>query len=129
LNALLFNFLQKTNLGVTIISPVDVYLESLNSVVQPDLLVILNESLDQIKKDGIYGAPTIVIEILSKNKLYDTQRKRALYEKAGVREYFMIDPENKVTTLLTLNAKGVYEQTYEAAGTLRSDILDCNIGF
>ncbi len=129
LNALLFIFLKETKAGKVIVSPVDVYLENFESVIQPDLIVILNENSDQIKRDGIYGAPSIAIEILSKNKLYDTQRKRALYEKAGVKEYFMIDPENKVTTLLTLNEQGVYEQTYEETGLLRSAIINCDIAF
>src|SRR6202012_1970489 len=125
LHALLYNFLKENPVGQAIISPIDVYLENYDSVIQPDLTVILNEDLDQIKKDGIYGAPAITIEILSTNKLYDTQRKRALYEKAGVKEYFMVDPENKLTTLRTLNAQGIYEQAYEETGLLRSYILNC----
>lgn len=85
--------------------------------------------LGKIKPDGVYGAPDLVVEILSTNHTYDTQRKRALYEKSGVKEYFMIDPENKITTLLTLNAQGVYEQTYEQPGLLRPAIINCAISF
>jgi len=129
LHAALYVFLKGAKTGKVIPSPVDVYFENYDSVVQPDLIVILNEDLAQIKVDGIYGAPAIAIEILSTNKLYDTQRKRALYEKAGVKEYFMIDPENKRTTLLTLNPAGVYEQAYEETGLLKSGILLCNIAF
>ncbi len=69
------------------------------------------------------------MEILSKNRAYDTQRKRALYEKAGVKEYFMIDPENKKTTLLTMNASGTYDQAYEETGVFNSAILNCSISF
>jgi len=72
---------------------------------------------------------SIIIEIISTNRAYDTQRKRVLYEKVGVKEYFMIDPENKKTTLLTLNSSGVYEQTYEEAGVFNSEILSCSITF
>jgi Uma2 family endonuclease len=129
LHALLYNHLKNANSGKVILSPVDVYLENYDSVVQPDLVILLNKNLDQIKRDGIYGAPDIAIEILSTNRAYDTQRKRSLYEKAGVKEYFMIDPENKMTTLLNLNPQGVYVQTYEATGLLRSDILNCHISF
>src|ERR1700744_4439881 len=127
LHALLYIFLKENPVGKAIISPVDVYLDNYDSVIQPDLTVILNENLDQIKLDGIYGAPTIAIEILSTNRKYDTQRKRSLYEKGGVSEYFMIDPENKLTTLLTLNAQGIYEQAYEETGLLRSAILNCSL--
>ena len=89
----------------------------------------MNEDEQLIKKKGVYGVPAIIIEIISTNRAYDTQRKRALYEKVGVREYFMIDPENKRTTLLTINASGFYEQTYEKAGLLKSAILSCEIPF
>ena len=129
LHALIYAFLKQNDTGKVILSPVDVYLENYDSVVQPDLLIVLNEHLNIISSDGIYGAPSIVIEILSKNKAYDTQRKRSLYEKGGVKEYFMIDPENKKTILLTLNAAGVYEQTYEEVGMLTSAILSCNLVF
>jgi len=129
LNALLYFFLKDAGSGKVIPSPIDVYLENYDSVIQPDLVIILNENLHQIKVDGVYGAPDIAIEILSTNRAYDTLRKRVLYEKAGVKEYFMIDPENKKTTLLTLNASGVYEQTYEEAGVFNSKILCCSIAF
>jgi Uma2 family endonuclease len=129
LNALLYFFLKNADSGKVIPSPIDVYLENYDSVIQPDLVVILNAHLHRIKPDGIYGAPDIAIEILSGNRAYDTQRKRALYEKAGVKEYFMIDPENKKTTLLTLNPSGIYEQTYEEDGIILSGLLDCKISF
>lgn len=129
LHALLYSFMKQKNTGKVLLSPFDVYLEEYESAIQPDLMVVLNDKLDKIGKDGFYGTPDIVIEILSQNKAYDTRRKRTLYEKAGVKEYFIIDPENKLTTLLTLNTLGVYEQTYEEAGVLRSAILDCDLAF
>ncbi|OOQ60631.1 Uma2 family endonuclease [Mucilaginibacter pedocola] len=129
LHALLYMFLRDANVGKVVPSPVDVYVEGLESVVQPDMIVLLNNNLDMIKTDGIYGAPDVAIEILSSNRAYDTKRKRALYEKAGVKEYFMIDPENKLTTLLTLDDAGVYQQSYEAPGVLRSALLGCDIAF
>ncbi|TFF34243.1 PDDEXK family nuclease [Mucilaginibacter psychrotolerans] len=61
--------------------------------------------------------------------LTNTKRKRALYEKAGVKEYFMIDPENKITTLLSRDASGIYQQTYEQVGLLKSSLLACDISF
>jgi hypothetical protein len=41
----------------------------------------------------------------------------------------MIDPENKRITLLTLNASGVYEQSYEGTGVLTSAIISCSLNF
>lgn len=129
LTALLFQFLNENPVGKLCAAPFDVYFEDLQSVVQPDLFIVLNERKAIIQKNGVHGVPDLIIEIISINRSYDTQRKRSLYEKAGVKEYFLIDPENKKTTLLTLNAIGVYEQTYEEIGLLKSALLDCKIAF
>lgn len=129
LTTLLFQFLKEKQTGTLLTAPFDVYFEEEQSVVQPDLFVVMNENAHLIKKKGVYGVPSIIIEIISTNRAYDTQRKRALYEKAGVKEYFMIDPENKKTTLLTLNMSGIYVQTYEETGILNSSILSCSISF
>lgn len=129
LHALLYDHLKVNGTGKVLLAPTDVYLEDNDSVVQPDLLVILSSKLQMIKADGIYGAPDVTIEILSTNRAYDTQRKRALYEKAGVKEYFIIDPDNKLVTLLTLGDNGIYGQTYEQTGLLRSVILNCSLNF
>ena len=131
LTVLLFKFLNENpnGSGTLCTAPFDVYFEHLRSVVQPDLFVILNTQKDIIQKNGVHGVPDLIIEIISSNRSYDTQRKKSLYEKAGVKEYFLIDPENKKTTLLTLNSEGVYEQTYEETGILKSALLSCNIQF
>lgn len=129
LTTLLFQMLDERQAGTLWTAPFDVYFEDEQSVVQPDLFIVLDEQKDIIQKRGVYGAPSIIIEIISTNRTYDTQKKRALYEKAGVKEYFMIDPEDKKTTLLTLDASGKYEQAYEETGVLKSALLSCNISF
>jgi Uma2 family endonuclease len=129
LHVLIYNFLAQNNLGKIIPALADVYLENYDSVIQPDLVVLLNDNLGLIKDEGIYGTPDIIVEILSKNKAYDTQRKKLLYEKAGVKEYFIIDPESKATTLFTLNNSGGFEKAYEETGILRSALLSAAITF
>lgn len=129
LTSLLFQFLNESRAGTLLTAPFDVYFEQEQSIAQPDLLVVLHADEKTIKKNGVHGVPAIIIEIISTNRAYDTQRKKALYEKVGVKEYFMIDPENRKTTLLTLNAAGVYEQSYEEIGTLKSAILSCDLSF
>ena len=129
LTAILFQFLTEKPKGVLMTAPFDVYFEELQSVVQPDLFVITKENEHIIQKNGVYGVPSLVIEIISTNRTYDTQKKKSLYEQAGVKEYFMIDPNNKKTTLLTLNTSGVYELTYEDTGLFYSSILDFKTNF
>jgi Uma2 family endonuclease len=129
LSSLLFQFLEVQQTGTLLSAPFDVYFDPEQSVVQPDLFIVLNEDEQIMQENGVYGVPAIIIEIVSTNRAYDTKRKRSLYEKVGVREYFMIDPKNKKTILLTLNASGKYEQTYEETGLFNSEILSCKISF
>lgn len=129
LTALLFQFRNDNPIGTLLTAPFDVYFENLQSVVQSDLFLVANETAEIIKKNGVYGIPSLIIEIISTNRAYDTQKKRSLYEKAGVKEYFMIDPENKKVTSLTLNHSGLYEQTYEETGILKSAVFNFQINF
>lgn len=65
------------------------------TMVQPDILVVCD--LDKIKEFGIYGAPDFILEILSKStRKKDMGVKFEKYLKAGVREYWMLDPRKKV---------------------------------
>ncbi len=82
-------------------APVDVFLG--DAVVQPDLVVVS----DPAKKSerGIEGAPDLVVEILSpRTASKDLTRKWWLYEAAGVPEYLIVDPEERVGKLLNLEA-------------------------
>ena len=129
LTTLLFHFLEEHKKGTLLTAPFDVFFASEISVAQPDLFIVMKEQENIIKKNGVFGVPAIIIEILSTNRATDTKRKKALYEKAGVKEYFMIDPKNNITVLLTLNAAGSYIQAYEETGVLRSAILACELAF
>lgn len=72
--------------------PMDVYLNQDNKTrVQPDIFVICDP--DKIREDACYGAPDLVIEIISKStKKNDYGVKMLKYRTAGVREYWIIDP-------------------------------------
>ena len=78
------------------ISPLDVQLNSDDyTVVQPDVLVLCDRS--KFKDGRIFGAPDLVIEVLSPStKKKDTQLKLFKYGDAGVREYWIVDPQKKV---------------------------------
>ncbi len=127
LSALLFNYLEETGKGVVLHAPTDVYFEQEQSVLQPDVLVILNEHKSIIHQDGVHGAPDVVFEILSGNRIHDTLKKKSLYEKAGVKEYFIIDPADKKVVMFAVNDLGQYELVYELSGKIISEVLGCSI--
>lgn len=66
--------------------------------VEPDISVICNP--DKLTDRGCVGAPDLIIEIVSPtSRRMDYILKNALYSQAGVREYWIIDPIKKVTTV------------------------------
>jgi Uma2 family endonuclease len=76
--------------------------DSDDTVVQPDLVVVCES--EKLGKEGCRGAPDLVIEILSpSNSAIEMLRKLNLYLKAGVREYWVIDPEHKLVEAYQLN--------------------------
>lgn len=87
-------------------SPIDVILSDI-TVVQPDLIVVCNPA---IVMDGrVRGAPDLVVEVLSPSTAAkDRKHKRRLYEAAGVPEYLLIDPANRLVELYSLDADGRY---------------------
>lgn len=117
------DWVERKNLGVTLVAPVDVYLESLLSAVQPDVLFVSNENMSIINVDGyIYGAPDVIVEVLSSDKKRDTVLKKHLYERAGVKEYYIVDPANKnVTAFALVDEKFV--ETYSIEGLFESQLL------
>jgi Uma2 family endonuclease len=86
----------------------------------PDLAFVLNERWDQVVTDEKFtGALDLVIEILSpgtQNGQRDLSAKRRLYEKVGVKEYWIVDSENREVFVLRLQG-----QTFEQIATLASD--------
>lgn len=71
----------------------DVYLSEKDRVI-PDVMIICNENI--IKEMGIYGVPDLVVEVLSPGtEKRDRGIKKNLYEKYGVKEYWLVNPETK----------------------------------
>lgn len=116
-------YLKKNKLGTCVSAPMDVFFDNKNAV-QPDILVILSENLVMLTDEGkIKGAPDLIVEFLSPgNKKHDTEKKKGLYEKFGVKEYFIIDPENEETiTYYLVNKKFVKQESVK--GKIKSKLL------
>ena len=106
-------------------SPIDVRLNVKKGddlVVQPDLLVVCDHS--KIDKNSINGAPDFIIEILSpSSSSYDCIVKLNKYLDAGVREYWIVDPESKTVQVYILK-DGVYMNKSYESGTIPVSVLD-----
>ncbi len=90
-------------LGRVFAAPVDVELTP-DTVVQPDIVVILSANLHRITSSRIIGAPDLVVEILSPGTAgYDRREKQDAYARAGVGEYWVVDPGAQTVELLTLD--------------------------
>ena len=70
-----------------------------NDTLQPDILFISNRQLSIIGKVKIDGAPDFIVEILSRsNTAKEMNYKKRVYEKSGVREYWVIHPKKGILT-------------------------------
>lgn len=68
--------------------------EDVDTMVEPDLSIVCDRN--KIDKHGCKGAPDLVVEVLSPSSLrHDRLVKLGLYQRAGVREYWIVDPEYK----------------------------------
>ena len=106
-------------LGKVTIAPFDIYLNETNNAVQPDIAIILNSNKGTLNPDGhFHGVPDVMIEILSPgNKDYDLVKKKELYERFGVIEYWIVDPQSKTAIGYFLE----YAQ-YTSLGTAQNSI-------
>ena len=94
------------------------------TVVQPDISVICNP--DQLDERGCRGAPDWIIEVLSPaTAARDQIEKLAIYERAGVREYWLVHPTDHIVTIYLLNASRRYDKPtiYPTTGTLASGLF------
>jgi Uma2 family endonuclease len=84
-------------------APLDVFFQGADPV-QPDIIVLLPDSQAHPTERGVEGPPDLLVEVLSpSNRGHDLLTKRALHARAGVREYWLVDPEARTIEILTLD--------------------------
>ncbi len=90
-------------------------------VVEPDLALILDDQKEIITKKNVRGAPALVVEVASPStRRRDRRQKRDLYARAGVREYWIVDPDANSVTVFRRTPGG----RLPAAGTLSGEAGD-----
>ena len=106
--------IEKHKLGELFYAPTDVFLSNEN-VFQPDLLFISKGREELLSENGIInGSPDLVIEILSPSTaIIDTIEKKEIYEKYGIKEYWIVDGEGYTVYVYVLKDSG-YELEQKA---------------
>ena len=118
-------FVREHDLGRVYFAPTDVVFSD-TDVVHPDILFVSNERQHIRTPANIQGAPDLIVEILSPSSARrDWGYKRELYARHGVGEYWIIDPANRIVSVLTLR-DGVLEidQTLTEDHTAHSSVLE-----
>jgi Uma2 family endonuclease len=110
------NYLARNPIGEVFFAPFEVRF-SLHDGVQPDLIYIASERSELVRESGVYGSPDWVVEILSPNSRdYDLQTKRRLYQRYGVRLYWVIEPAE--LCVYSWDAGGEEAKQYQAEVTI-----------
>lgn len=92
----------RRKLGELFEAPFDVILGP-HDTVQPDVLFVSREHAGRISERGVEGAPDLVIEIVSTGSASrDWIEKLRIYQRAGVPEYWVVEPEARCITVLVL---------------------------
>lgn len=98
--------------------------ENVDTIVEPDVSIVCDpRKLDEL---GCKGAPDMVAEVLSPStQRHDRLVKYNLYQRAGVREYWIVDPENK-TVQVSILEDGRYRlaEVYTAQDVAKVNVLD-----
>jgi len=117
------SYLRPKKMCQIVYAPVDVYLAN-DTVVQPDIIVVCDPK--KIEKKGCVGAPDLVVEILSPStSKTDWKDKYALYEEAGVREYWIVNPDDALVHVFRLtDGKFRLDGTYSAEDTVKIGIFE-----
>ena len=120
----LHQFVTENHLGRVRFAPLDVVLSDYD-VAQPDLLFVSNARSNVITEANIQGAPDLVVEILSPSSVqYHRGYKRTLDGRHGVREYWIVDPEDRTLEVYVSGDQGlVHRATYRGRDTLTSPLL------
>ena len=113
-------FVEENALGEVFISPYDVVLSRTN-VLQPDIIFVSSDQQSIITDANIQGAPALVVEVISPSTASkDREVKRGIYAETGVGEYWLVDPDARTISVMSLQDKDFREVANYGAGEVLS---------
>ncbi|PKM93561.1 MAG: Uma2 family endonuclease [Firmicutes bacterium HGW-Firmicutes-1] len=81
--------------------------EDIKKVVEPDITIVCDKS--KIDEKGCNGTPDLIVEVMSPSSIkHDRVIKFNKYEQAGVKEYWIVEPEGKIISVFTLQSSDRY---------------------
>ena len=117
-------YIEGKGLGEVFFAPIDVYLDDHNPVV-PDILVLKQGNTARAEAKLIRGTPDFIVEVLSpSNPDNDLTRKKRLYARFGVQEYWVADPVRKnIRAFWNANRELELRETVEAPVQIESELF------
>lgn len=117
-------YVESKGLGIVLTSPFAMKLEKQRRGREPDILFVGKDRLHLFKKTYLDGAADLAVEIISPESIgRDRGEKFVEYEAAGIREYWLIDPERRQAEFYRLNSDGFYQLIFMPEGVFRSEVL------
>ena len=114
-------YLESHPIGRVWVAPLDVVLTKFD-VVEPDLVYVSRERASILTRQNIQGPPDLAVEILSPGtRKTDEVTKRRAYERCGIREYWVVDPELDLVKVYRLE-EGRFERIAECSSE-NDDVL------
>jgi Uma2 family endonuclease len=121
--AILLGYVQRKDLGAVVSREFSVRLPKQRRRRLPDVLFVTKERLGIIKENHAEGAPDLIVEIVSpESESRDWRQKYLEYERAGVREYWVIDPMSRHVEVYFLS-EGRYVELAEQDGKIISQVV------
>ncbi len=117
-------FVRQHRLGEIFVSPLDVVLPS-GDVVQPDIFFLNSKQVERAgTASRVEDVPPFLVEILSPSSVkHDTVKKRELYERNGVREYWIVDVKERSIAQLVLRKKHYVLTELGESDTMKASVL------
>jgi Uma2 family endonuclease len=120
---LLANFVEIHDLGQITVDRITYRLDNRNAP-EPDLALVRKEREYLILRKYVDGPPDLAVEVVAPESVErDYGKKRKLYERFGVPEYWIIDEFLKKVTMLRLNRNGKYQEVRPKRGILHSQVV------
>ena len=121
------NLVRRHRLGIVLVAPFEVHLPDIARPVQPDVLFIGAERAPRPGAAYFTGAPDLIVEILSQSTARtDRLVKFGAYERAGVREYWLVFPRTRSVEVYSLSDDGTYQMAgqYTPGEVVSSTVLN-----